>query len=120
MSATLHCTALRFLGALLGAPRSGARLLLLRAVECAQAAACHLHDLEPDARDISDGVATAAEARDEHLVIFVDEVQAAIPWNEGRNLLAILDQLNTAALADRGVRLLRLNADLLNDDALGM
>jgi len=32
----------------------------------------------------------------------------------------VLDELHTAALADGGVRLLGLNADLLDDDALGV
>merc|ERR1719356_201213 len=99
---------------------SRARLLLLLAVQGAQAATGHLHDLEADARDVADGVAAAAEAGDEDLVVLVDEVQAAVPGHEGRDLLAVLDQLHAAALPDGGVRLLCLNADLLHDDALGV
>merc|ERR1719188_2823518 len=99
-------------------PPSRARLLLLLAVQRAQATTCDLHHLEADARDVAHGVAAAAEARDEHFVVLIDEVEAAIPRHERGDLFAVLDQLHTAALADGGIRLLRLDADLLDDDAL--
>jgi len=79
-----------------------------------------LHHLEADTGDIADGVAAATEAGDQHLVVLIDEVQAAVPRHEGRDLLAVLDELHTAALTDGRVRLLRLNADLLHHDALGV
>merc|ERR1740121_1119191 len=99
---------------------SRAGLLLFRAVQRAEAASGHLHHLEPDARDVADRVTAAAEARDEDFVIFVDEVQAAVPWYEGRDLLAVLDELDAAALADGRVGLLGLNPNLLNDDTLSV
>jgi hypothetical protein len=42
------------------------------------------------------------------------------PHTESRNLLAVLDQLNTDTLSDSRVGLLGLNTDLLEDDALGV
>uniref|UniRef100_A0A4W5LNA3 Uncharacterized protein n=1 Tax=Hucho hucho TaxID=62062 RepID=A0A4W5LNA3_9TELE len=69
--------------------------------------------------DITDGVAAATETGNEHLVVFVDVVQATIAGHEGSDLLAVLDELDTRALANGRVRLLGLNTNLLEDDALG-
>ncbi len=55
-------------------------------------------------------MAGAAETGDEHLVVFVDVVEATVAGDEGGDLLAILDQLDAAALADGRVRLLGLDA----------
>ena len=52
--------------------------------------------------------------------VLVDEVKATIARDERRNLLAILDELYSHALSDSRVRLLRLNANLLEHDALGV
>eukprot|EP00446_Apocalathium_sp_SHHI-4_P086714 CAMPEP_0177471926 /NCGR_PEP_ID=MMETSP0369-20130122/21023_1 /TAXON_ID=447022 ORGANISM="Scrippsiella hangoei-like, Strain SHHI-4" /NCGR_SAMPLE_ID=MMETSP0369 /ASSEMBLY_ACC=CAM_ASM_000364 /LENGTH=119 /DNA_ID=CAMNT_0018946541 /DNA_START=21 /DNA_END=377 /DNA_ORIENTATION=+ len=101
----------------MGQRHSGARLLLLLTVEGPEATSGNLDDLEAHTRDVADGVAAAAEARDEDLVILVDEVQATVPGHEGRDLLAVLDELHAAALPDGRVRLLGLDADLLHDDA---
>merc|ERR1719158_316434 len=98
--------------------RSRARLLLLLLEERQQGHPGHLHDLEPHAGDITHRVAATAETGDQHLVVLVDEVEAAVVRDERRDLLAVLDQLRAAALPDGAVRLLRLNAHLLHDDAL--
>merc|ERR1740121_763189 len=98
--------------------RSRPRLLLLLAVEGTEAATRHLHYLEANARDVANRVPAASEARDQDLVVLIDEVQAAVTGDERGDFLAVLDQLHAAALADRGVRLLRLDPDLLDDDAL--
>jgi Lhr-like helicase len=44
--------------------------------------------------------------------VLVDKVKATVPRDEGSNLLSVLDQLNTNALADGRVRLLGLNATI--------
>lgn len=48
------------------------RLLLLLAEQRPQRDAGHLDDLEPDTGDVADGVAAAAETRDEDLVLLID------------------------------------------------
>eukprot|EP00413_Alexandrium_margalefii_P044304 CAMPEP_0204604188 /NCGR_PEP_ID=MMETSP0661-20131031/57709_1 /ASSEMBLY_ACC=CAM_ASM_000606 /TAXON_ID=109239 /ORGANISM="Alexandrium margalefi, Strain AMGDE01CS-322" /LENGTH=182 /DNA_ID=CAMNT_0051615323 /DNA_START=38 /DNA_END=583 /DNA_ORIENTATION=- len=110
----------RVAGGLTRAAASRPRLLLLLAVESAQAAPSDLHDLEAHPGDVADRVAASPEAGDQHLIVLVDEVQTAVPGHEGGNLLAVLDELHAAAFADGGVRLLRLDADLLHHDALGV
>merc|ERR1719215_1131903 len=100
--------------------RSGSRLLLLLAVQGAKTATSNLDDLETHAGNVADGVAASSEARDQDFIVLVNEVQATIARHEGGDLLAILDQLDAAALADGRIRLLGLDANLLDDDALGM
>src|SRR5439155_5124735 len=58
----------------------------------------------------------AADSFDEDLVVLVDEVDRAVADREGCDLPAVLDQLDLYALPQRGVRLLRLDRDLLEDD----
>lgn len=41
--------------------------------------------------------------------VLVDEVEGTVPRDESGHLLAVLDELNTNALTDGRVRLLRLN-----------
>jgi hypothetical protein len=97
-----------------------------------------LDDLEADTGDITLGLTATTEAGDEDLVVLVDEVKATVvledrpksriaeaKWSEthrheGGDLLAVLDELHTHALADGGVGLLSLDADLLKDNALGV
>lgn len=59
----------RAVGAPLPMAPLGAGLLLLLAVQSEQRHARHLHHLESDTGDIADGVALAAEARNQHLVL---------------------------------------------------
>lgn len=62
----------------------------------------------------------ATETSDKDFVVLIDEVQATVVGHEGGDLLTVLDELNTAALTDSGVRLLGLNTELLNYNALGV
>ena len=94
-------------------------LLLLLLVEGKEGDTGNLADLESDTGNITDGVARSAETGDEDLVVLVDVVEATIAGDEGSDLLAVLDELNTDALTDGGVGLLGLDADLLEHNALG-
>ena len=90
----------------------------LAAVEGDKADTGDLDDLEADTGEVADGVAGAAGAGNKDLVILVDKVEAAVTRDEARDLLAVLDELHAHALADGGVGLLGLDADLLEHDAL--
>merc|ERR1739848_920239 len=76
----------------------GARPLLLAAEERVQGDVGDLADLEPDAGDVADGVALPAEPAHQHLVVLLHEVETTVIGHEGRDLLAVLDQLHTDAL----------------------
>ena len=80
----------------------------------------HADHLETDSRNITHSVTRTTETGNQHLVVLVHVVQATIARNEGSDLLAVLDQLHTHALTHGRVGLLRLDTDLLNDDALGV
>src|SRR5438034_5550513 len=84
-----------------------------------EADAVDLDHLVSDAGDVSIGTAhPAPDTLDEDLVMFVDEVDRAVADREGRHLAAVLDELDLHALAERGVRLLRLDGHFLEDDPL--
>ena len=78
----------------------------------------HLADLESDSGNITNSVTLTSETADQHLIVLLDKVQATVIGDEGGDLLAVLDQLHTNALPDGRVRLLGLNADLLEDNSL--
>ena len=95
-------------------------LLLLATEEGVQADGRDLDYLETDTGAVTDGMAATAATGDEDLVVLLDVVQRAVEGAEGNDALAVLDELDADALADGGVGLLGLNADLLQDDALGV
>lgn len=66
--------------------------------------------LESDSGNISDGVTLATETSDQHLVVLLDVVERTVTGHESGDLLAVLDQLHTDALADGRVGLLSLDS----------
>src|SRR5712691_11875442 len=94
------------------------RLLFPASHELVEAHAIHLNDFVPNSGDVSVRAAhPPANPFDEDLVVFVDEVDRAVPNRERRHLTTVLDQLDFHAFPQRGVRLLRLDRDLFQDDA---
>jgi len=79
-----------------------------------------LHNLETHTGDITLGVAGTTETGDENLVVLINEVEATVVRHEGRDLLTVLDELNTHALTHSGVRLLGLDTNLLENDPLSV
>ena len=94
----------------------GTGLVLLLAEESQEGNTSDLDNLEAAARDIADGQTLTAETSNKHFVVLVNEVQATVVRNEAsdlnekvramstckqmNNLLAVLDELHTSALAD--------------------
>lgn len=98
--------------------RSWAFLLLL--VEGQQGDVGDLDNLEAHTGNITDGMTLTTETGNQDLVVLLNVVQATVTGHEGGDLLAVLDELHPHALADGRVRLLGLDADLLQDDSLGV
>jgi hypothetical protein len=86
-----------------------AGLLLLLLPQGKEGDTGDLDDLETDTGQISDGVAGTTETGDENLVVLIDKVQTTIVGDEGSDLLAVLDELDTDTLTNGRVRLLGLN-----------
>merc|ERR1712024_20899 len=98
----------------------GPQPLLLAEEERVQGHVGNLGDLEPDAGNVTDGVALPTESGDENFVVLLHKIEAAVLGHECRDLLSVLDQLDTDALSDGRVRLLGLDTDLFEDNPLGM
>lgn len=88
--------------------------LLLALKEGVEGHVGHLDDLEPDAGNITDGVALPTETCHQDFVVLLDEVEATVPRYESRDLLAVLDQLHPDALPDGRVGLLGFDSNLRN------
>src|SRR5205809_4247870 len=93
-------------------------LLFPAADEFVEAHAVDLDHLVPHAGDVPvRPTHTAPDPFDEDLVVLVDEVDRSVADSKGGHLSTVLDQLDPHALPERGVRLLRFNRDLFEDDA---
>src|SRR2546425_2761648 len=94
-------------------------LLLPALHELLQGDVVHLDDLVLDPGDVPVRPAhPTADPLHEDLVVLVDEVDRAVPDRERGDLPPILHELDLHALPERGVRLLRLDRDLLQHDPL--
>jgi len=65
-------------------------------------------------------VTSTTETRNQNFVVFFEEEQTTVVWNEGSDLLTILYQLDSDTLTNGRVRLLGFNTDLFKDDTLGV
>src|SRR2546430_3930862 len=101
-----------------GATRLPHWLLFPAADEFVEAHAVDLDHLVPHAGDVPvRPTHTAPDPFDEDLVVLVDEVDRSVADGKGGHLSTVLDQLDLHALPERGVRLLRFDGDLFEDDA---
>jgi hypothetical protein len=94
------------------------RLLLLVLEKGKERHTGNLDNLEADTRQITNRVTRPTKARDKNFIVLFNKVQTPITRDEGSDLLAVLDKLNTARLPDGRVRLLRLDANTLEHNAL--
>jgi len=85
-------------------------LLLLLLPQSKQRHTSNLYNLEAHTRNITHSVTGTTETGNKHLVILIDEVKGTIAGHKSSDLLAILDQLDTARLTNSRVRLLGLNS----------
>lgn len=100
--------------------RAKATTYLLLSEERVERHTGNLDNLESHTRNITNSVTLTTETSDEDFIVFIGEVQATIARDEGRNLLAIFDELHSHALTNSRVRLLRFDANLFQDDTLGV
>ena len=72
----------------------------------------YLDNLEPDARNVSNGVTLSTKTSHKDFIVFFNKVEATIIGHEGCDLLSVLDQLNSNALSNGRVGLFGLNTNL--------
>lgn len=72
--------------------------------------------LETDSGNITDGVTFATESSNQDLVVLLNVVERTVTGHERGDLLAVLDQLHTHALADGRVRLLSFDSTAKKKD----
>merc|ERR1712063_151878 len=80
----------------------------------------NLGNLETDTGNITDGVTRSTETSNQNFIVLINKVQATITRDESGDLLSVLGELNTHGLTDSRVRLLSLNAQLFDDNALSV
>merc|ERR1719493_21221 len=77
-------------------------------------------DLEPNTWDVSNGVTLSSEPGYQHFIVFFDVVERSVSRYEGGDFLAVFNQLDTNTLSDGRVRLFGLNANLFQNNSLGV
>merc|ERR1719245_1667518 len=88
----------------------GSWLLLLSHPQRSQRDTSDFDNLESDTRNISDRVTRSAKSGNQDLIVFVNEVEAAIRRNECRDLFAVFDELHSNTFSNGRVRLFRLDS----------
>ena len=66
----------------------GSRPFLLLLVQCQKGHVCHFDHFESDTGNVPDGVTLSTESGDQHFIILLDVVEAAVVRYEGRDLLS--------------------------------
>lgn len=88
--------------------------------QCEEGDTRDLDDLETDTWNITLSLTLSTETGEEDFVILVNKVQTTVIWNEGSDLLTVLDELDSDTLSDSGVWLLSFDTELFEDNTLSV
>ena len=88
------------------------RLLLLLTEQSKEGGLGDADNLETDTGDITDSVTGTTETSNKDFIVFINVVQTTIARDESGDLLTVLNELDTDALTNSGVRLLSFNTTI--------